>query len=78
MKTVKAMYLPQVILARNISIEVPRLRSSPEIAGVNPDLYALPPLDSIHRLLCTVFGKFIRRRTVALVALASHWAELHP
>ena len=33
----KAMYRPQIILARNISIEVPRQRSSPEIAAVNRD-----------------------------------------
>ena len=31
------MYRPQIILARNISIEVPRRRSSPEIAAVNRD-----------------------------------------
>ena len=29
------MYRPQIILARNISIEVPRRRSSPEIAAAN-------------------------------------------
>ena len=31
------MYRPQIILARNISIEVPRRRSSPEIAAVDRD-----------------------------------------
>ena len=31
------MYRPQIILARNISIDVPRRRSSPEIAAVNRD-----------------------------------------
>jgi hypothetical protein len=37
MKAVKAMYRPQIILARNISIEVPRRRSSHEIAAANRD-----------------------------------------
>jgi len=31
------MYRPQIILARNISIEVPRRKSSPQIAATNRD-----------------------------------------
>ena len=31
------MYRPQIILARNISIEMPGRRSSPEIAAANRD-----------------------------------------
>ena len=65
------MYRPQIILARTICGSRPL-----KLPQSNATLNALPLLDSIHRLLCTVLGKSIRRRTVASVVAASHCAEL--
>ena len=70
------MYRPQIILARNISIEVPRRSSSPAIAEANRDPSRATAIGLNPPFVCTVLGKSIRRRTVASVVAASHCAEL--
>ena len=51
------MYLPQIILARNISIEVPRRGGRPlKLPQPIATLHALPLSDSIHRLDRCVSG----------------------
>ena len=69
------MYRPQIILARNISIEVPGQRSSPEIASANRDpSHSLQFFGIIWLMLYTVLGKSPAAIELAPEAVALQFA----
>jgi hypothetical protein len=74
------MYRPQIILARNISIEVPRRRSSPEIAAANRDpsraRYWTQSIDCCARFLVSPFDEGPLRHWFLPVIARNYSAEL--
>ena len=72
MKDVKSMYRPQIILARNISIEVPRRRSSLKLPQSIATLHARGFFwNYLTNVVHAVLGQSVQRRTVAPVVPAS-------
>jgi len=64
------MYRPQIILARNISIELPRRKSSPGIARNQSRPFTRHRYRTQSTGCCAVLAKSIERRTVELATSA--------